>query len=109
VFANTDPAPPTIKIVDRNVSKTVVSDADLISSYRSALAAWIIVFIILLVATIFIGYLVRKGRSILGSEQKELDKIETVFNSKKAEIEEQKVLLTAGSKNGKAPPTMKAN
>ena len=88
VFANTDPVAPTIKIVDRNVPKTVVSDADLMTSYRTSVAAWVIVFIIVLVATVFMGYLVRKGRSILASEQKDLDKMETVFNSKKAEIEE---------------------
>jgi beta-lactamase regulating signal transducer with metallopeptidase domain len=107
VFSNTDPTGPVIKIVDRIVPKTVATDEAVRSSYNSTLAAWVIVFIIVILATIFMGYLVHKGRKILALETKDLDKMEAVLNSKKSEADEQKVLLTGGSKTGKTP--MKVN
>ena len=107
MFSNTDPTGPVIKIVDRIVPKIVATDKDVRSSYNSALAAWVIIFIIIVIATIFMAYLVHKGRQILAVETKDLDKMEAVLNSKKSEADEKKILLASGSKTGKTP--MKVN
>lgn len=88
VFANTDPTAPVIKIVDRIVPKTIVKDEDEKHKYNSALAAWVIVFIIIFIASIFMAYIVSKGRKILTQESKDMSKMEAVYNAKKAEAEE---------------------
>jgi hypothetical protein len=73
VFANTGPlAPPPPIVIDRTVVKTVVSDEDTKSKYRSAVSAWVIIFIIVVLATACVAYLWWKGKKIMGQLSAEM-------------------------------------
>lgn len=85
VFANTDPlAPPPPIIINRTIPKTVVSDEDVRAKYRSAIAAWVIILIIVSVGTACVGYLWWKGRVIMGELAKEMITHETLVSQRRA-------------------------
>jgi len=98
---NTDPlAPPPPTIIDRVIPKTVVSDEDAKGKYRSATAAWVIVFII--IACITLGMIVMwwKGKTIMTELSNEIIKYESVANQRRAETEVQKVLIVGAHMKG---------
>jgi hypothetical protein len=81
VFANTDPlAPPPPTIINRIIPKTVTTDEDVKGKYRSATAAWVIVFVIIAAITVGVMYMWWKGKNIMGDLSKEILKYETVAN-----------------------------
>ena len=98
---NTDPlAPPLPTIINRVIPKTVVSDEDVKGKYRSAVAAWVIVFIILALITLGMMYMWWKGKTVMGELSNEIIKYETVANQRRAETEVQKVLIVGAHMKG---------
>ena len=97
MFANTDPAPsPPPIIVNRVIPKKEVKDEDYKQRYSSAVAAWVIVLIIVGLATMCITYIWCKGKQVMGELASEMIKSETLLNQRRALIEEQKVLIIGG-------------
>ena len=89
MFANTDPAPsPPPIIVNRVIPKKEVKDEDYKQRYSSAVAAWVIVLIIVGLATICITYIWCKGKQVMGELASEMIKSETLLNQRRALIEE---------------------
>ena len=98
---NTDPlAPPPPTIINRVIPKSVVSDEDAKGKYRSAVAAWVIVFIILALITLGMMYMWWKGKTVMGELSSEIIKYETVANQRRAETEVQKVLIVGAHMKG---------
>ena len=80
VFANTDPVPSPPVIENRVIPKKVVKDEDYKQRYSSAVAAWVIVLIIVGLATICITYIWCKGKQVMGELASEMIKSETLMN-----------------------------
>ena len=105
-FAYSDPlAPPPPTIINRSIPKIVVTDEDIKGNYRSAVAAWVIVLIIIALITIGVMYVWWKGKNIMGELSNEIIKYETVANQRRAETEVQKILITGGHMKGGNSPT----
>lgn len=101
MFANSDPLPPPPPIIiNRSIPKIVATDEDIKGKYRSTVAAWVIVLIIIALITIGVMYLWWKGKNIMGDLSNEIIKYETVANQRRAETEVQKVLIIGGHMKG---------